>query len=108
MDRDDASPSEGEPMLLPVHLRRRNPLFVALTAVAAVFMLFLLEAFVLSDFVPDGFAAWGGVREPVVVADAGAWLPASQVLRFRPDGRFQIAVFEDLHFGEGIVYYRVI
>lgn len=30
----------------------------------------------------------------------------SRILRFTENGTFQISVFEDLHFAEGISYYR--
>lgn len=37
---------------------------------------------------------------PAQVLWPGGQIPVHEPLRFRPDGTFQISIFEDLHFGE--------
>ena len=42
----------------------------------------------------------------IPVADNPHDRPKDLTLRFKKDGTFQIAVFEDLHFGEGCLVFR--
>jgi hypothetical protein len=93
---------EWPDLALPAHLRRRNPLFIAFIMIFGVFVIFLLEAFILSNFNPEGVAV-GWVTAQAPPKEIVGWKPpeSKHVLKFGSNGRFQIAVFEDLHFGEG-------
>ena len=92
--------SAEAPNVLPAHVRRRNPLLVACMIVFALFLMFLIDAFLLNDFVPDGFAAT--LPKTSAEQDIVGWKPGKHVLRFSDSGTFQVSIFEDLHYGEGM------
>lgn len=80
------------------HSRWKTVVQIAIAFLATAFVSFImwksyfLAATALGSF---GWARPGNHREGVDVFDA------NPRLRFEKDGKFKIAVFEDLHFGEG-------